>query len=114
MSGFSPRVTNGIGRLSLPVLDPEERQAQPALLLILQPKSPAGFQSKIQNRKSKIACFPAPIPVLRAASKSGGARNVRLLVRPGKGHGWGDFWRLSEDITAFADWFDRYLRDCRD
>jgi hypothetical protein len=32
----------------------------------------------------------------------------------GKGHGWGDFWRSTEDITAFADWFDRYLRDRRD
>jgi acetyl esterase/lipase len=42
------------------------------------------------------------------------ATNVQLMVRRGKGHGWGDFWRSSEDITAFADWFDRYLRDRRD
>jgi acetyl esterase/lipase len=47
-------------------------------------------------------------------AKAAGATNVQLLVRPGKGHGWGDFWRSSEDITAFADWFDRYLRDRRD
>lgn len=47
-------------------------------------------------------------------AKAAGARNVRLLIRPGKGHGWGDFWRSNEDITAFADWFDRYLRDRRD
>jgi acetyl esterase/lipase len=46
-------------------------------------------------------------------AKAAGAKNVELLIRPGKGHGWGDFWRSSEDITAFADWFDRYLRDRR-
>lgn len=40
-----------------------------------------------------------------------GAPHVRLIVRPGKGHGWGDFWKSAEDLTAFADWFDRYLRD---
>jgi acetyl esterase/lipase len=47
-------------------------------------------------------------------AKAAGASNVQLLIRPGKGHGWGDFWRSSEDITAFADWFDRYLRDRHD
>jgi acetyl esterase/lipase len=47
-------------------------------------------------------------------AKSAGATNIRLIVRPGKGHGWGDFWRSAEDITAFADWFDHYLRDARD
>jgi acetyl esterase/lipase len=46
--------------------------------------------------------------VVRA--KAAGARHVQLLVRPGKGHGWGEFWKSEEDITAFADWFDRYLR----
>jgi acetyl esterase/lipase len=42
------------------------------------------------------------------------ATDVQLIIRPGKGHGWGDFWRSSEDIRAFANWFDRYLRDRRD
>ncbi len=38
-----------------------------------------------------------------------------LIVRPGKGYGWGDFWRSTEDVTAFADWFDRSSpRDARD
>jgi dipeptidyl aminopeptidase/acylaminoacyl peptidase len=46
-----------------------------------------------------------------ARAKSVGARHIQLLVRPGKGHGWGEFWKSEEDITAFADWFDRYLRD---
>ncbi len=45
------------------------------------------------------------------AARSAGAANVELIVRPGKGHGWGDFWRSTEDVTAFADWFDRHLRD---
>jgi hypothetical protein len=34
-----------------------------------------------------------------------------LIVRPGKGHGWGDFWRSAEDTKEFADWFDLHLRD---
>ncbi len=42
-----------------------------------------------------------------------GASHVQLIVRHGKGHGWGDFWKSTEDITAFADWFDRHLRDRR-
>ncbi len=44
-------------------------------------------------------------------ARSAGAANVELIVRPGKGHGWGDFWKSAEDITEFADWFDRHLRD---
>jgi acetyl esterase/lipase len=40
-----------------------------------------------------------------------GAPKVELIVRPGKGHGWGDFWKSEEDITEFADWFDRYLKN---
>ncbi|HVX11581.1 MAG TPA: alpha/beta hydrolase [Pirellulales bacterium] len=39
-----------------------------------------------------------------------GAEHVKLIVRPGKGHGWGDFWKSKEDITAFADWFDTHLK----
>ena len=42
-----------------------------------------------------------------------GAPPVKLIVRPGKGHGWGDFWKSTEDVTAFADWFDQHLRDRR-
>ena len=45
-----------------------------------------------------------------AKARSTGAAIVDLIVRAGKGHGWGDFWKSSEDITAFADWFDRHLK----
>jgi acetyl esterase/lipase len=38
-------------------------------------------------------------------------RHIELIVRPGKGHGWGDVWRSTEDVTAFADFFDAHLRD---
>ncbi|RLS44201.1 MAG: alpha/beta hydrolase [Planctomycetota bacterium] len=38
------------------------------------------------------------------------ARNVELIIRAGKGHGWGDFWRSTEDVKAFADWFDKSLK----
>ncbi len=43
-------------------------------------------------------------------AKEVSAGDIELIVRPGKGHGWGDFWRSNEDVTAFADWFDRHLR----
>jgi acetyl esterase/lipase len=43
-----------------------------------------------------------------------GAAQVKLIIRHGRGHGWGDFWKSPEDITAFADWFDEYLRNRRD
>ena len=45
-----------------------------------------------------------------AKARSTGAANVELIVRAGKGHGRGDFWKSSEDITDFADWFDRHLK----
>jgi len=45
-----------------------------------------------------------------AKARDAGAAHIDLIVRAGKGHGWGDFWKSTEDITAFADWFDRYLK----
>jgi acetyl esterase/lipase len=44
-----------------------------------------------------------------AKAKEVGAPEVKILVRKGKGHGWPDYWTTKEDVTAFADWFDRYL-----
>ena len=44
-----------------------------------------------------------------AKAKEVGAPMVRIIVRKGKGHGWGDFWKSEEDVNAFADWFDKYL-----
>lgn len=46
-------------------------------------------------------------------AKSLGVKNVELIVRQGKGHGWGDFWKSTADITAFADWFDRHLTSAK-
>jgi dipeptidyl aminopeptidase/acylaminoacyl peptidase len=46
----------------------------------------------------------------QSEAKSVGAKQVELIVRPGKGHGWGDFWKSEEDIVAFANWFDRWLK----
>lgn len=45
-----------------------------------------------------------------ARARDAGAKDVELIIRPAKGHGWGDFWRSQEDVNAFADWFDRHLR----
>ena len=45
-----------------------------------------------------------------AKARSERAPNVELIVRPGKGHGWGDFWKSTEDIDAFATWFDQHLQ----
>lgn len=42
-------------------------------------------------------------------ARDAGAPDVELIVRSGKGHGWGDFWKSAEDVAAFADWFDRHL-----
>jgi len=39
-----------------------------------------------------------------------GAPLVKLVVRHGKGHGWGDFWKSHEGVTLFVEWFDEYLR----
>jgi acetyl esterase/lipase len=39
-----------------------------------------------------------------------GAPPVKLVVRKGKGHGWGDFWKSPEDVSLFVEWFDEYLR----
>ncbi|WP_010584236.1 alpha/beta hydrolase [Schlesneria paludicola] len=44
-----------------------------------------------------------------AKARSEQAPFVQLIVRPGKGHGWGDFWKSAEDIEAFANWFDQHL-----
>lgn len=54
------------------------------------------------------------VPLQQAESfvvkaREAGAPHIQRVVRPGKGHGWGDFWKSSEDISAFADWFDRHL-----
>lgn len=42
-------------------------------------------------------------------ARSQGARTVRLIVRPGKGHGWGEFWKSKEDTDEFVTWFDTHL-----
>jgi acetyl esterase/lipase len=39
-----------------------------------------------------------------------GAPPVKLVVRKGKGHGWGNFWQSQEDVSLFVDWFDENLR----
>ena len=44
-----------------------------------------------------------------AKAKEVGAPAVKIIVRKGKGHGWGDFWKSKDDIDSFVDWFDKYL-----
>ena len=44
-----------------------------------------------------------------AKAKEVGAPPVKLIIRKGKGHGWGDYWKSQEDVEAFANWFDQYL-----
>jgi acetyl esterase/lipase len=39
-----------------------------------------------------------------------GAKLPLLVVRKGKGHGWGNFWQSEEDIKVFTDWFDKHLK----
>lgn len=49
----------------------------------------------------------------QAKARMVGAKTVELVVRPGKGHGWGDFWKSAEDINAFSDFFDQHLKNRR-
>lgn len=44
-------------------------------------------------------------------ARSAGAKHLQLITREGKGHGWGEFWRSSQDIQEFLTWFDRFLVD---
>jgi acetyl esterase/lipase len=43
-------------------------------------------------------------------AKDAGVQNLQLIVRPGKGHGWGDYWKSTEDVDEFVNWFDKHLR----
>jgi dipeptidyl aminopeptidase/acylaminoacyl peptidase len=43
-------------------------------------------------------------------AKEAGAQVPQIVVRKGKGHGWGDYWKSKEDVELFADWFDKYLQ----
>lgn len=43
-------------------------------------------------------------------AREAGATLPRLIVRHGKGHGWGRFWESKEDMEAFTDWFDQHLK----
>jgi acetyl esterase/lipase len=54
------------------------------------------------------------VPIQQAESfveraRSAGAKHIELITRQGKGHGWGEFWKSSDDIRAFVNWFDRFL-----
>ncbi len=48
-----------------------------------------------------------------ARAKEVGGGEVKVIVRKGKGHGWPDYWRSAEDVTAFADWFDQHLNNSK-
>jgi dipeptidyl aminopeptidase/acylaminoacyl peptidase len=46
-------------------------------------------------------------------AKSVGVKNIKLIVRPGKGHGWprgSIVWESEEDIREFLRWFDAHLK----
>jgi len=47
---------------------------------------------------------------IQKAREAGAKILPKLVVRHGKGHGWGNFWESKEDIQVFTDWFDKYLR----
>jgi acetyl esterase/lipase len=44
-------------------------------------------------------------------ARAAGAQLPELVVRKGKGHGWGFFWTSEEDIKVFTDWFDTHLKN---
>lgn len=46
-------------------------------------------------------------------AKDAGVKNIELIVREGKGHGWPKdsiVWKSDEDMQAVLDWFDRFLK----
>jgi acetyl esterase/lipase len=46
-------------------------------------------------------------------ARSVGIKEIELIVRPGKGHGWPSgsiVWKSEEDIREFLRWFDSHLR----
>lgn len=56
------------------------------------------------------------VPIQQAESfveraRSAGAKHIQLIVRQGKRHGWGEFWKSTDDIQEFVNWFDRFLVD---
>lgn len=40
-----------------------------------------------------------------------GAFVPKLVIRHGKGHGWGNFWQSKKDIDVFCQWFDEHLKN---
>lgn len=47
-------------------------------------------------------------------AKSVGVKDIELIVRPGKGHGWPQgsiVWKSEEDVREFIRWFDTHLLD---
>lgn len=45
-------------------------------------------------------------------ARAAGAKQVRLIVRRGKRHGWPEgsiVWKSPEDVRELVDWFDRFL-----
>ena len=52
-----------------------------------------------------VPIYQAEIFVKRA--KELDIPNVKLIVRPGQGHGWKE---MVADMSLFADWFDQHLR----
>lgn len=45
-------------------------------------------------------------------AQSLGVKEIELIVRPGKGHGWPQnsiVWKSEEDIQEFLRWFDKHL-----
>lgn len=46
-------------------------------------------------------------------AKDAGVKNIELIVREGKGHGWPKdsiVWKSEEDMQKIVDWFDRFLK----
>jgi len=59
------------------------------------------------DRDDVVPIQQATLFVERARSL--GAKPVRLIIRHGKGHGWGEFWKSKEDIDEFIKWFDTHF-----
>ncbi len=99
---FDPKL-----RAYVKVTDPQKR------LELLKQASPITYVTKdspptimIHGDKDEVVPLQQS-EVLAAKLKEAGVP-VKLVVHPGGGHPWGDFWQL--DGPQIADWFDEYLK----
>ena len=99
---FGPRATTESGRQSLgkeiSPINYITADLPPTLII----HGNADETVPLQQSESFVQC-----------AKDAGVKNIELIVREGKGHGWPKgsiVWKSDEDMQVVLDWFDRFLK----